>query len=136
MSTASAVSVKACDYEQLENGIHYFRFNKASKEALDQQVQILEAQLASTPTIATVRVLLDFRPAGFPPITYAFQKVTAMNRRIPQRPPQRLAFLHHPNVLTQVVQSFIRLERMKDPARFFPAEMYDAAVGWLIQDNP
>jgi hypothetical protein len=39
MSTASAVSVKACDYERLDNGIHYFRFNQASKEALDQHFE-------------------------------------------------------------------------------------------------
>ena len=136
MSTAPAAVTKACDYERLENGIHYFRFNKASKEALDQQVEKLGEILASTSTSATVRVLLDFRPAGFPPITYAFQKVRAMNMSIPQRPPQRLAFLHHPNVLTQVVQSFIQLQRMKDPIHFFPAEQYDAAIGWLLDDKP
>lgn len=135
MSTAPSAGIKACDYERLENGIHYFRFNRASKEALDQHFQILEAELASTSTEAAVRVLLDFRPAGFPPITYAFQKVRAMNRRIPQRPQQRLAFLHHPNALTAVVQNFIRLQRLKDPAHFFPAEQYDQAITWLLQDS-
>jgi len=136
MSTASVVSVKACDYERLENGIHYFRFNKASKEALDQHFEKMAALLASTPTTETLRAMFDFRPAGFPPITYAFQQLRAMNMRIPRQPRQRLAFLHHPNVLTQVVQSFIHLQRMQDPVHFFPAEQYDAAVGWLLEDKP
>lgn len=135
MSTASAAGTQACDYERLENGIHFFRFNKASREALDQHFEKLGALLASTPATVTVRVLLDFRPAGFPPIAYAFQKVRAMNMRIPQRPRQRLAFLHHPNALTHVVQSFIQLQRLKDPVHFFPAEQYDAAIAWLLEGS-
>ncbi len=135
MSTASAPGIQACDYERLENGIHYFRFNKASREALDQHFEKLSALLASTPTTEKVRVLLDFRPAGFPPITHAFQKVRAMNMRIPRRPMQRIAFLHHPNALTHVVQSFVHLQRLKDPVHFFTADQYDGAVTWLLEDK-
>lgn len=136
MPQGTTVGVKACDYLQHDNGIHIYTFNRASREALDQHFEMLETLVASTPGGAILRVLLDFRPAGFPPITYAFQRVRAMNSRFPQRAALCIAFVHRPNVLTSVVQSMVQLLRSDDPpARFFPPDKYDEAIAWLSQDR-
>jgi len=132
MSTTSA-GTNACDYERLDNGIHYFRFNKASKEALDYHFEVLERLMTEYPVGTVLPALLDFRPAGFPPITYAFQRVRVINSKYPRRAYFRFAFVHPPNALATVVQSFFQLSRSADKAHFFPAPQYDDAEKWLIQ---
>jgi hypothetical protein len=135
MSTDPAVGVKACECESLPNGVHVHKFNRASKEALDQHFAMLEALIATTPTDAAVHVLVDLRPAGFPPIAYAFQQARAMYGRHPNHAGVSLAFVHRGNVLTSVAHSFFKLHRPSDPVDFFPAEQYDAAIAWLLGDS-
>jgi hypothetical protein len=135
MSTEPAVGVKACEGETLPNGVHIHKFNPASKEALVRHFEMLEALIATTPTHAAVRVLVDLRPAGFPPIAYAFQQARAMYGRHPNHARVSLAFVHRGNVLTSVAHSFFKLHRPSDPVHFFPAEQYDAAIAWLLGEK-
>lgn len=131
MNAVPTRTQEVCTYQEIDGGIHYYVFHEATRQAVDQHFEHLEALMKRAPVDGTLPVLLDLRPAGFPPLTYAFQKVRATEKRVPRHAQLRLVFLHNPGVLTSVAQTLFNLLRVRDIARFFPADQYDAAVNWL-----
>jgi hypothetical protein len=61
--------------------------------------------------------------------------VRAAYDRVPQHAQMRFVFLHHPSVLTSVVQGMVNLVMVGDTARFFPADQFDRAVAWLLDSR-
>lgn len=131
MNPVQTSTQEACTYHQLDGEIHHYTFNEATRQALGQHFEHYTRLIRQAPLNQPFRVVLDFRPAGFPPITYAFQKARQVYREVPKQPPLRFAILNNPGVLTSVVQGMFNLMIVRNTTRFFPADQFDQAINWL-----
>lgn len=135
MNPIAARAVEACSYHQIDGGIHHYTFNEATRQAVDEHFEHFEGLVKTAPRDQTLPILLDLRPAGFPSLTYAFQKVRDIEKRNPGHAPLRFVFMHQPGVLTSIAQSLFNLLRVRDVARFFSADQYDEAIAWLRRED-
>jgi hypothetical protein len=121
-----------CQYSHLGNGIHQFVFQKATREAVDQHVTQLEKIYESEPN-ALIRVMIDLRPSGWPPMAYTASALRQSNGRYPNRPTARYAFIYNAGFLLSVARTFFDLlNPSRGAARFFSGSEADKAVDWLL----
>ena len=80
-------------HEQRDNGIHEVVFLDKSREAAAQLMEILEAYCGSMAQDDYLRVLVDFRQSGIPPLNYSTERGRALIRDYPERPNMRIAYL-------------------------------------------
>ena len=129
-----AVQSTYCSYGKEANGVHRLTLHKANRVGLDQLLTYLRDIHDSTPQQETIRLLIDLRPDGIPPINYALPTLKQFFEDLTERSEMRAAYLYDSMALLSVAQTFLNLLRIKQSRRqFFKDE--DEAVAWLLESN-
>jgi hypothetical protein len=129
------IDLESCAYTVLDNGIHKFVFNESTRSAVDQHVVVLSQLYETSKSDALLKILIDLRPAGWPPMSYTMSSMRKLNAQFPKAPKQRYAFLYSQGALFSVAQSFFGIinRNMNTPAQFFKGDMEPAAIEWLLR---
>jgi hypothetical protein len=129
------ITRESCSYVLLDNGIHKFVFNESNRHAVDEHVAILKELYQNSNPDTIIRVLIDLRPAGWPPMSYTMSSLQKLNAQFPKAPKQRYAFLYSQGALFSVAQSFFNIinRNMNTPANFFKGDMERQAMDWLLR---
>jgi hypothetical protein len=127
---------EACAYQQHDSGLHEFTVLNASRQAVDVFIDGMDAIFAHTPHSATILVLIDVSQSKMPPITYAFQRGQGLFARHKIHAPLRSVYLHKPNVVIAIIQSYLALLRSGErrERRFMQDTQRDEAIAWLLSD--
>ena len=120
-------------YTHHENGIHEFEFTESSRKALDEWYAYIEDFYQGKTEEKTVRVLVVQR-SGQQPLSYAYKRAMELNRRYPDRPQLRYAFLNDSSGIMQLLSVFISMLRSRDPARYYSISRRDEAIAWLLSE--
>jgi hypothetical protein len=124
-------------YEQLENGVHYFRFTESSRRAIDQWIVKTEEITRDTPQDQIIHYFYDQVESGMQPASYAFRKSQAAMAPYPNRAKSRTVFLVNKGFFVALMETFINLMRSgdTDTVRFFDSEDREKAMEWLLSDE-
>lgn len=122
-----------CNYQLVEGGIHQFTFTTASRKAVDQYIDHLETILPTVTASAEIRVLLDIRSAGFPPIAYFATRMRNLNYRLPYRVYTRTVILYQSSMILSLLETaiFLLMKPSHDTVQFVHNNRTDA-VNWLL----
>ncbi len=135
---SDAVEKPGCEYTQLDNGIHQFVFNSASKQSIDEFFHQLEMILTNTPHTEMARYIVDITQTGEQDISLVanVQRFRRLETLFPHRARGRTVILHKPGLKFSFIDGFIRaLAPSRDMTRFFPVDKRDEAVNWLLSQT-
>ncbi len=116
------------------NDLHVFIFNESSRRALDEWHHSLQAIFPQYQQGKICKMLLDITDSGMQPMGYAMQKARKLQRELGTLPHTRYAFLHQPNALTTMINTFFEILRTRGELRFFRADERDQALEWLQRE--
>jgi hypothetical protein len=111
---------------------HELILTKASKEAVDWWVGLMEKLYLHYQTVGIIPILLDLR-AGMQPLAYTSLKFGQLHERTPQRPAWRAVILHERDFLIPLVRTTFNRNILgpRDQLRYFSALNRDRAVRWV-----
>lgn len=123
-------------HQQTDDGIHEVVFLDKSKDAAAQLMDILESFCGDMARDADLRVLVDFRQSGIPPLNYAAERGRALIRDFPDRPNMRIAYLAASRFasVARVGEAVFALFA-RDKHRVFAEDQRAAAIAWLLESN-
>jgi hypothetical protein len=127
-----------------EDGVYEFTFLDVSQGAVDDFFAMMAAWIEQQEAEGlthrdTVRLIVDFRRSGTPPMNYVHQCSKDLLHKYPPllRPRTRCATLLQNSFLVTLAQSFNNLLpiRREDQICFFVGDQaHDQAVAWLLRD--
>jgi hypothetical protein len=133
------------EYFAHENGIHEFVFLQANRVAVDRFFAMMRiwTQQQNDNGITPddiIRLIVDFRRSGTPPMNYIFQSSKAFRVQFPvDRCPRSFsATLLQPGFLVSVAQSFNRLltNLTRDRIAIYSGDnAHEQAVTWLLKEK-
>jgi hypothetical protein len=123
-----------CQHTYLENGVHEFVLKEASRAAVDEFLDLLDAVFRVTLPEETIPYLMDFRESGIPPLGYTTSRTKAFLKQYPHGPRGRSAYLHGPGSVDSTVRSLVNLVNPGMSERF-AADQRDEAVNWLLDNR-
>lgn len=112
--------------------VHEFVFHQANRLAVDEFLVVLDPILSQAPNDRPLRVLVDLRPDGLPPINYVFPRLKAFFQKRYVFG-FRVVYLYDSSTLLSMIQSFLNLLRQKTERRFMTDR--EAALAWLRGDE-
>ena len=126
-----------CLYRRMENGVHKFTFRVASPAAVDEWFEWMVAIGDITMEDETVRLMIVNRESEMLPMNHMLQRSRELLAHFPERAFLRTAVLYNPGELGSLAESFARLMRaeQRDKVRFFPGEVEDEAITWLLAED-
>ena len=129
-----------CHYKRLDNGLNEFVFMSNTRLAVDDFFAILEnspmARGEKTPDV--VRMLVELREPGMPPVSYMMQRYREFIKAHKDRlPTVRTAYLYRTGFILSMVRSFLRLIALPKQSnrRFFPIAEREQAEAWLLEQE-
>lgn len=122
-----------CEYSLLHGFLHQWVFHESSIAAFDDFEPTYEAIVRSLTGEETLYMLVDYRPAGMPPLRMMVDRIKDVYRRVGYAPRDiRVAYVMRPRDL-QTMEPLNSAMMNKLPSnanrRYF--EDYDNAVLWL-----
>jgi hypothetical protein len=126
-----------CLYKRLDNGVHKFTFRASSPAAVNEWYEVMCAIAEITVDDEVVRVLIDNRLAEMLPMNSMLQRSRDLSGRFPERSKTRTVILYKPGSLASLAENFTRLSQtdQREKVRFFPGEVADEAMAWLLADD-
>ncbi len=131
----SVTTNELCVYQVLDGQIHEFVFFEDSHEALAKGMSIVETIYQQFAGDNRLRLLCDFAQSGMPPMRYAIRLIQELDRRYPNRPLLRVAFLHSPGPLVKIALSLMQVIQRDDKRRFFDVDERQQAIAWLLKED-
>lgn len=121
---------------QLTDGIHHLATLQKTGEAVKAVLEYAEGLLGALPDDEKVRILVDFRPSGVPPIAEGITHLLAFFRRQGHKTtqPTRIAYLYPRAAQSHILTGFLGIQRFlpqRVTVRFFPEGEEDKAREWL-----
>jgi hypothetical protein len=89
--------------------------------------------LNETPAQEVIRVLIDLRPDGIPPIGYAFPALKRFFRQQSRTRRFKSAYLYRRGTLIHLLPTFLDLVLQQTKRRFFLDGQEAEAEQWLLQ---
>jgi len=125
---------QACVYNRLECGVHELILAEASREMVDELLVHMTAIHGSAAPGERLRVLVDSRMLGLPPVAYLFQRVRQWLMSEPAPNPGQVAFLLGDITLVWLVDSLLKtiLRTAAVEIRYFDSSDREAAIRWLL----
>ncbi len=117
------------EYAQLAGEVHQFVFMKANQKAMHAYIDAFNELAEATPPEGTLRLLLDFRPAGMPAMRCIVEEGERAVRRDDLH--QKIAHLHNDATFPVVMKNATVLLRYNHERRFFRSTDQEAALAWL-----
>lgn len=128
------VAEQKCLYQQREDSIHVFTFTDASREAVDEFVNQLEAVYTNSPQDQHIYLYVDTSSikAG-PPLRQIARQITPFFQEFPERPRGSLAIITARGSVFTMLGNFLNLfSRSKDRFKLFREGQEDEAIRWLM----
>lgn len=126
---------KTCEHRQ-ENGIHIFTLNEGSRQSADDFADMWAQLLKAADPQVPIRVLVDMRKDGPPPLAYGARRVSETYSIYGKPGLQiRSAFVFKDGVLMRMVASFMERTWQRANRRYFQSHQYDEALAWLQTDE-
>jgi hypothetical protein len=114
--------------------VHEFTFEQSNRRASQEAFDKLLGIFSTATTDQTMRLLLDFRKAGFMPLNNVVSQTQQWRKTVHIHPPTRVAILMMPNAAVALLQPILSLMRLGHlDSRMFQGDKYDAAMEWLKQ---
>jgi len=123
-----------CLHLLLDDDINLFEFQDSSKQSVDEFVDGLQVLYQGRSPNEVIRILIDFRPDGWPPMKYLFAKLRTLHSHNPLTPHHKFAFLYCESFLLAVAQSFFDVIHRDSKAEFFSEGCEYEAWDWLLAD--
>ena len=124
----------ACTY-RYDLGIHHFTLHRANAEAVDEFMTHLQRILNERPADEVIRLLVDLRPEGIPPIGYVFPALKRFFRRQSRRRRFKSAYLYRRGTLIHLLPTFLDLLLQRVDRRFFLDREEAEAIRWLLENE-
>ncbi|MDX2163628.1 MAG: hypothetical protein SF162_20095 [bacterium] len=124
-----------CEYEILDNGIHYFRVRRDTRAAADVIITVFELLYQETPPDQLIRYIIDLRESRKFPFGYALGELRTMAARYPVRAFTRGATLQPPSPLSALADSMLQvlIRHTNDRTKYFPYTDYPMAIEWVLR---
>jgi hypothetical protein len=118
---------------QYTNGIHEFVFLKGSRRAVDEYLAELRRIFESASSDSTVKVLLDIRQTGLPPIAYLSAQIHEWHKECPSVGMTYTAILYSGSSALMLLKNLTRLfsRNGQEQVRFFEQDRRDEAMAWM-----
>ncbi len=124
-----------CTYEILENDIHKFALVKADRKAMQEFIAYANDLFANHPRDQMLYMLIDFRPAGVPPLAYAVRSLRSdLLSKHDEIPTIRAAYLHNRSTLASLISTFLETLRIGTTRKLFEGDHEDEAIAWLLEE--
>lgn len=113
--------------------IHSITFHKPTREAYDEFMVVIDRIYQHVTLEDQIRVLIDYRQSGIPPLNYAIPKSLAWVRTLTIHPEARLAVITKPDILSRILRSMTSTIRFGHLSTgiFEGDRGFDQAVAWL-----
>jgi hypothetical protein len=122
-------------YEKLDNGIHKLTLLKSNRAGVDALIVELGKAYDSHPAGETIRIIIDLRPDGMPPMAYAVPKVQGFFKSRVDLPKIRSAYLVRQSVMVSIMMTFLSTLRLSADRRVFDGDKDEEAIAWLLEDK-
>lgn len=124
------------NHQKTASGLHEIVLLEESKACAAQAMDLLDEFAATTPKPGPIRVLLDFRQSGIPPVNYAVSRGRALNKKFPDHAQLRIAYVYDKKVsgMVRVGEALFGIF-FHDKHRMFSDDQYDDAVAWALADD-
>lgn len=124
-------------YEYLtDKDIHVFTFLSASTLSIDEFLNQLDAVYSTMTEKDKVRLLIDYRESGIPPMRHMTRRGVEWANQLPIHPAARMAIVTKRDFLVTLFGQLVRTFRFNHlSTRFFEQENnYELALAWLSED--
>jgi hypothetical protein len=119
-----------CSYN-FDVDVHCFVFHKANAAAVGDFLHHLQRILNETPRQDVIRLLIDLRPEGLPPIGYAYPSLKRLFSLQSRQHRFKSAYLYRRGTLVHILPTFLDLILQRVIRRFFLDGEEAEAVRWL-----
>lgn len=134
MATQITHQTPLLTYTYLEaEQIHSIQFHKASRAAYDEFIALMNTIYSELTSEMRVRLLIDYRSSGIPPITYIITRGVAWSRSLSVHPEARMAIVTRPDSIARMFRSMVSTVRLGHlSTSIFEGDAgYTAALAWL-----
>jgi hypothetical protein len=122
-----------CAYEY-DGSVHRFTVVKAVPAAVDEFLVYLQHILDNTPPSERIRILMDLRPQGLPPIGRMLMQLKTFFRLQSRPRAFKAAYLYRRGTLLHVLPTLLNMLHQRATRRFFMDGEEAEAVAWLMKD--
>lgn len=123
-----------CLYE-FDGRIHRFTIVRARLSAVDEFLVHLQHILDETPPDDPIRILMDLRPDGLPPLAQMLMRLKDFFARQSRPRTFKSAYLYRRGTLLHILPTLLNMIRQRATRRFFVDGQEDEAVSWLMEDE-
>jgi hypothetical protein len=123
---------------EAEYDVHRIVFLEASREAIEEWVDAMDAIYDCLAPDQPVRFLFDERPSGALPLTYAINRGVRWARTLEHHPPARVAFLFPDRMVAQLANTMLGVVQRQMghlSVRLFDPSQEAQALAWLTDPN-
>jgi len=123
----------AVTHETLAGDLHIITFKESSRDAVDDYIRAMERIYVDLTPDDTVRILVDYRQSGIPPIRYLITRGLAWANSLKFHPAARLAIVNKADFTVSILGSLVKMYRFGHlSTNFFEEEAgYEKALIWL-----
>ena len=116
-----------------DDAIHTIELTDASRQTIDQFLQFMNELYRDLTDEDTVRLLVDYRQSGVPPLSYVINKSTQWANNLSVHPQARVAFVNKSDFLMSILGMMMKSLRFGHlKTRVFDKETaYQDAIEWL-----
>lgn len=122
-----------CLYE-FDGKIHRFTIVNATLTAVDEFLIHLRRILTETPPDEPVRILMDLRPDGLPPIAPMLMRLKTFFGQQSRPRTFKSAYLYRRGTLIHILPTLLNMIRQRATRRFFMDGREDEAIRWLMEE--
>jgi hypothetical protein len=123
-----------CRYE-FDGAIHRFTIVKATLTAVDEFLIHLQHILTETAPDEPVRILMDLRPDGLPPIAPMLMRFKTFFGQQSRPRTFKSAYLYRRGTLIHILPTLLNMIRQRATRRFFMDGQEDEAINWLMEEE-
>ncbi|MGJ3240765.1 MAG: hypothetical protein ACFE0Q_18795 [Anaerolineae bacterium] len=120
-------------YQHMPQDVHLITFQHATREAVDEYIQLMDRIYDGLTETDMVRLIIDYRQSGIPPMRHLAQQGVKWANSLSIHPTARMAILHQPDLGISLLGLLVRSYNFGHlSTRFFKDEAgYQASLDWL-----
>ena len=119
----------------LNNDVHKFILKRADAQGVDECLATLRTILQEAGPDDVIRIMLDLRPDGVPPINYTFGAIRKFYNSLDALPPMRIAYVYENSTLLTMARHFFQTLGQTATRNFFEGDREVQALEWLLADT-
>lgn len=138
MPNTNLNSQTGCEYELLDGDIHYFLCRNNDRVAVNEFIVHYRRVLETSEQCTNIKLLIDMREAGIPPLLYAYGQVASLYREF-YRPKSRAVYLTPDSMMVSLTDTFLKMLKSDAKRKFITGDAtpddtsFDEAVAWILE---